>query len=147
MKINVMLGQDMSAYADVELDVPDNASKEEIIERVQEFTDNADFSDVVFDEDWSTTCALRIVSIKIGNDLLLEEVPLEPSPFDAGQVLQSWLRGLSSQTISCSILRVIVFFAHGLAAISGSTASSAGCEACGEEGSGRRRKTAVKPPR
>ncbi len=35
--------------------------------------------------------------------------------------------------------------AHGLAALSGSTASSAGCEACGEEGSGRRRKTAVKP--
>lgn len=35
--------------------------------------------------------------------------------------------------------------AHGLAAPSGSTASSAGCEACGEEGSGRRRKTAVKP--
>lgn len=55
------------------------------------------------------------------------------------------LPGLSSQTISCSILRVIVFFAHGLAATSGSTASSAGCEACGEEGSGRRRKTAVKP--
>nr|WP_249419394.1 transposase [Hydrogenophilus thiooxidans] len=35
--------------------------------------------------------------------------------------------------------------AHGLAALSGSTASSAECEACGEEGSGRRRKTAVKP--
>lgn len=93
MKINVMLGQDMSAYADVELDVPDGASKEEIIERVQEFADSEDFNEVVFDEDWSTTCALRIVSIKIGNDLLLEEVSLEPSPFDAGQVLQSWLRG------------------------------------------------------
>jgi len=35
--------------------------------------------------------------------------------------------------------------AYGLAALSGSTASSAGCEACGEEGSGRRRETAVKP--
>jgi putative transposase len=35
--------------------------------------------------------------------------------------------------------------AYGLAALSGSTASSAGCEACGEEGAGRRRKTAVKP--
>ena len=35
--------------------------------------------------------------------------------------------------------------AHGLAAPSGSTASSAGCEACGEEGAGRARKSAVKP--
>jgi len=35
--------------------------------------------------------------------------------------------------------------AYGLAVLSGSTASSAECEACGEEGSGRRRKTAVKP--
>jgi putative transposase len=35
--------------------------------------------------------------------------------------------------------------AYGLAALSGSTASSAECQACGEEGSGRRRKTAVKP--
>ena len=34
--------------------------------------------------------------------------------------------------------------AYGLAALSGSTASSAGCQACGEEGSGRRRKTKVK---
>jgi len=35
--------------------------------------------------------------------------------------------------------------AYGLAALSGPTASSAECQACGEEGSGRRRKTAVKP--
>ena len=35
--------------------------------------------------------------------------------------------------------------AHGLAVLSGSTASSAGCKACGEEGSGRRLATAVKP--
>lgn len=33
----------------------------------------------------------------------------------------------------------------GLAALSGSTASSAGCEACGEEGSGLGRKPNVKP--
>lgn len=35
--------------------------------------------------------------------------------------------------------------AYGLARLKGPTASSAGCEACGEEGAGRRRKTAVKP--
>jgi putative transposase len=35
--------------------------------------------------------------------------------------------------------------AHGLAALSGPTASSAGCEACGEEGAGRYRKIAAKP--
>lgn len=35
--------------------------------------------------------------------------------------------------------------AHRLAVLNGPTASSAGCEACGEEGSGRCRKAAVKP--
>jgi len=35
--------------------------------------------------------------------------------------------------------------AHGLAVLSGSTASSAGCKACGEEGSGVHRKTRAKP--
>jgi transposase len=35
--------------------------------------------------------------------------------------------------------------AYGLAALSGPTASSAGCQACGEEGSGSGRKTRVKP--
>jgi len=35
--------------------------------------------------------------------------------------------------------------AYGLAALSGSTASSAGCQACGEAGSGPDRKTRVKP--
>jgi len=35
--------------------------------------------------------------------------------------------------------------AYGLAALSGSTASSAGCEACAEEGSGLERKLKTKP--
>ncbi|CAI9086562.1 exported hypothetical protein [Methylacidiphilum fumariolicum SolV] len=35
--------------------------------------------------------------------------------------------------------------AYGLAGLSGSTASSAGSEAWGEEGAGRRRKPGVKP--
>nr|WP_298614178.1 RNA-guided endonuclease TnpB family protein [uncultured Thermosynechococcus sp.] len=35
--------------------------------------------------------------------------------------------------------------AYGLAILSGSTASSAGCEACGEEGSGRYQTVAAKP--
>jgi putative transposase len=35
--------------------------------------------------------------------------------------------------------------AHGLAVLSGPTASSAGCQACGEEGSGSGRKTRTKP--
>ncbi len=35
--------------------------------------------------------------------------------------------------------------AHGLAVLNSSTASSAGCQACGEEGSGAGRKTGVKP--
>lgn len=94
MKLSVTLGQDLSAYAEVEIDVKDDASREEIIEKIRAFTESTDFEDVVFDEDWSTTCALRIVSaVKEDGSYILEDVALEPSPFDGGQGFMSWLRG------------------------------------------------------
>jgi hypothetical protein len=97
MKLNVVLGQDLSAYAEIEIEVPDNASKEEIVEKIRAFSESADFEETVFDEDWSTVCALRIVTATTpkggSTEYILQDVPLEPSPFDAGQTLQSWLKG------------------------------------------------------
>lgn len=93
MKLNVVLGQDLSAYAEIEIEAPEGSSKEEIIRRIRAFTESADFEEAVFDEDWSSTCALRIVSVKNGSDYILEDVALEPSPYDGGQGFMGWLRG------------------------------------------------------
>lgn len=78
MKINVCFGQDLSAYANAEIDVPDGASKEEIIARIRAFTESADFDEVVFDEDWGTACALRIVSVQNGGNYILEDKLITP---------------------------------------------------------------------
>lgn len=102
MQLYAILGQDISAYAGVEIDVPDGASKEEIIDRIRAFTESADFDEVVFDEDWGTACALRIVSVQNGGNYILEDVLLDQSPYDAGQVLQSWLNG-SGPTLAAVI--------------------------------------------
>jgi len=93
MKLNVVLGQDLSAYAEIEIDVPQDSSEEEIVRRIRAFTESEDFEEVVFDEDWSSECALRIVSVRNGNDSILEDVALEPSPYDGGQGFMGWLRG------------------------------------------------------
>lgn len=92
-KVEVTFGQDMSAYANVDLNVPDNASRDEIIEAIRAFTGSADFEELVFDEDWSTVSSLRVVSVKNGDGYVLEDVPIEPSPFDCGQMFTSWLKG------------------------------------------------------
>lgn len=95
MKLNVVLGLDLSAYAEIEIEAPEDSSEEEIVRRVRAFTESADFEEAEFNEDWSSACALRIVSVRSDDDnyYILEDVALEPSPFDAGQMLQSWLRG------------------------------------------------------
>jgi hypothetical protein len=95
MKLNVVLGQDLSAYAEMEMDVPDGASDEEIIAEIQK---RIKVNPPIFHEDWESACALRIVSatqdvVSGPSNYILEDVALEPSPFDAGQVLQSWLKG------------------------------------------------------
>jgi hypothetical protein len=93
MKLNVVLGQDLSAYAEIEIEAPEDSSEEEIVRRVRAFTESANFDKAVFDEDWSTTCALRIVHVKNGNDYILEGVALEPSPYDGGQIKREASRG------------------------------------------------------
>lgn len=93
MKLKVTFGQDLSAYATEEIEVPDGASKEEIVDTLKGY----DPSKLVFDEDWSTVCAMRIVSaVKEDGGHVLEDVPIEPSPFDCGQHFMSWLKGYMS---------------------------------------------------
>jgi hypothetical protein len=92
----VTIGQDMSCYATIQ--VPENTplTREALTEIVNEILENCEWQgeEVLFEEDWSTTRASRIVSIRDekGN-YLVEDMAIDPCPYDAGQVLQSWLRG------------------------------------------------------
>lgn len=93
MKLNVTLGQDLSAYAEIEVEALEGASEIAIVAAIRRQIDG-DFP--VFDEDWESTSSLRIVSAKDeSGNYLLQDHPLEPIPFDAGQALESWLKGWS----------------------------------------------------
>lgn len=76
MKLNVLLGQDVSAYADFDLEVPDDATKEEVVRRIVEYT-NTNISELVFDEDWSTANGLRIVAAMNGNEQIIGHVDID----------------------------------------------------------------------
>jgi hypothetical protein len=92
----VTIGQDMSCYATIR--VPENTplTRESLGKIVEHVLSHAEWQgeEVLFDEDWSSTCATRIVSVldEDGNHLV-EDMAIDPSPYDAGQTLMSWLRG------------------------------------------------------
>jgi hypothetical protein len=92
----VTIGQDLSCYATIS--VPENTplTREALTEIVNQVLANCEWQgqEVLFEEDWGTTCAARVVSVRDekGN-YLAEDVAIDPSPYDAGQALQSWLRG------------------------------------------------------
>jgi hypothetical protein len=85
----VTIGQDLSCYATISVPEDTPLTRESLTGIV-----NQALEDAVFDEDWSTTCAARVVSVRDekGN-YLVEDMAIEPSPYDAGQILQNWLNG------------------------------------------------------
>lgn len=95
----VRIGQDMSCYANIEIPEDTPLTRDALKEIVERVIDDGEWNgeEVVFEEDWSTTCAARVVSVRDekGN-YLAEDVAIDPSPFDAGQQLQNWLKGHGS---------------------------------------------------
>jgi len=92
----VTIGQDMSCYATIQISEDTPLTRESLEEIVEHVLSNVEWQgeEVLFDEDWSSTCATRIVRIRDekGN-YLVEDMAIAPSPSDAGQVLQRWLCG------------------------------------------------------
>jgi hypothetical protein len=92
----VTIGQDMSCYATIKVPEDTPLTRESLGKIVEHVLSHAEWDgeEVMFDEDWSTTCATRVTSVKDekGNTLV-EDMAIDPSPYDAGQALQSWLRG------------------------------------------------------
>lgn len=88
-KLTMTLGQDLSCYASIKIPANVDLSPENLSKIASEAAGN-----VVFEADWSTCCALRVVSVsdaKRGN--LVEDLVVEPTPFDAGQQLSLFLGG------------------------------------------------------
>jgi hypothetical protein len=92
----VTIGQDMSCYATIQIPEDTPLTRESLAEIVDQVLSYGEWQgqDVLFEEDWGSTCATRVVSVRDdkGNSLILD-MALEPSPLDAGHTLQSWLRG------------------------------------------------------
>jgi hypothetical protein len=80
---------DMSCYVDIRIQEDTPLTQEALAEVFNQALENAEFM-----PDWDSTCAGRIASVQDekGN-FLVEDMAIEPSPFDAGRALQSWLRG------------------------------------------------------
>lgn len=90
-KLKMALGQDLSCYAEVEIPSDTDLSPDNLIRIANEAVES---DELVFDEDWSTCCALRIVSVRDENGATLaEDIVVEQSPFDSGQQLALFLQG------------------------------------------------------
>ena len=90
------IGQDLSCYATIQIPEDTPLTRETLTEIVNHVLDNQEWKgeDVYMEEDWSSVCAARVVSVRDKNgNHLVEDMAIDPSPYDAGQVLQSWLRG------------------------------------------------------
>jgi hypothetical protein len=88
------LGMDVPCYANVQL--PDRvATTPEAVEGIaRKIAETGEFDgrEVRFVPSWDDAAALRIVSLDDADGgTLMEDRPLEESPFDAGLVLKTWL--------------------------------------------------------
>lgn len=94
MKIIATFGQDTPAYADMEIEVPDGASEDQIRAAVLDRADEVGNMEFAPSYDWT---GLRVVSVTAPDgDCLLENIPIEPSGEDLGLEAMLWLRGRST---------------------------------------------------
>jgi hypothetical protein len=94
--LKLTIGQDLSCYATVLIPEDTPLTREALTKIVDHVVQNLEWrgEQVRFEEDWSTTCAARVVGVyDESRKNLVEYMAIDPSPFDAGQILMGWLRG------------------------------------------------------
>lgn len=89
----MILAVNLSAYADLVLP-PDTEMTPENLKQLA-MQRNLD-GEVTFKPEWETTNSFRIVSCSEDDDLVLEDVPIEPSYHDVGTNFNSWMNGHQS---------------------------------------------------
>lgn len=94
-QISMTLGLDVSAYCTIELPKDVGLTKKNLIAIAREAAGSRRYNgkDVMFEPDWGTENALRIVSVAADDEEVLSDTPVDASPFDAGQVLANFLKG------------------------------------------------------
>lgn len=91
-KLEMTLGQDMSCYAVVKIPADTDLSPDNLTRIANQTVEENE--DLMFEEDLSTCCALRIVSVRDADGRnLVEDIVVEQSPLDAGQKLALFLKG------------------------------------------------------
>ncbi len=90
-KLIITLGQDLSAYATLEVPAETDLSDENLAAIARKAVED---EGTVFDEDWSTVNALRIVLVQDEKgQTIRSDVPVESSCHEGGAALQLYLRG------------------------------------------------------
>lgn len=88
-KLKIIIGQDMSAYAEIDAPADTDLSEENLIEIAYAVAEN-----VVFDADWSTVNGLRVVSVHDEDGKIVKsDIAVAPSIYDGGVSLQAFLKG------------------------------------------------------
>lgn len=92
-KINFVIGSTLCAYAELNVEIPNGASTEQIRELVRsEFERQSDDGSLVMDEDWSTQADFRIVTCNnpalLGREQYLSLYPPTEEDIDPIELLQ-----------------------------------------------------------
>ena len=87
--MKIVVGQDLTAYAEIDVPAGTDLSDENLAKIA-----NAAVEREMFDADWSSVNALRVVSVHDAEGSILKsDISIEPCNFDGGQVLRSFLKG------------------------------------------------------
>lgn len=90
-KLIITLGQDLSAYATIEVSAETDLSDESLAAIARKAVED---EGTVFDEDWSTVNALRIVFVQDEKgQTIRSDIPVESSCYEGGAALQLYLKG------------------------------------------------------
>lgn len=92
----VIIGRDLSDYSLISIPLDTSMTEERLAEIVTKVLESGEWmgKKVPFEAAFDTTCAARILSVEDEDgDTIFENVNLEPSPYNAGQVLKLWLNG------------------------------------------------------
>lgn len=88
-KLLVTLGQDLSAYATIEVPADTDLSDDNLAAIARKAVENT-----VFEADWSTVNALRVVVVNDDEGKFVHsEVPVELCCYEGGAALEAFLRG------------------------------------------------------
>lgn len=90
-KLVITLGQDLSAYATVEVPADTDLSDENLAAIARKAVED---EETVFDADWSTANALRVVLVQDETgQIIRSDLPVEASCYDGGAALQLHMKG------------------------------------------------------